>query len=169
MLAAGRRSEVTPGKQCLPSEERPVYWVLIYEYREFFPICLFFFFKFVSSFGLELVKSSYVNFLRLLETSSHTASQRSFLRWSQYSTLAQRSRSHGIFSFHLYLSYLQLGECRRACRSLRSPWVLQLITADIPWDDFLMVSTLSRSEAGWTYWGSPLFLCPAPISTVAWL
>lgn len=70
-----------------------------------------FFFKFVSSVGLELVKSSYVNVLRLLETSSRTASQRSFLRWSQYLTLAQRSRSHGIFSFYLYLSYLQLGDC----------------------------------------------------------
>lgn len=112
MLAAGRLSEVKPGKQCLPSEERPVYWVLNYEYWEFFShLFIHFFFKFVSSVGLELVKSSYVNVLRLLETSSRTASQRSFLRWSQYLTLAQRSRSHGIFSFYLYLSYLQLGDC----------------------------------------------------------
>lgn len=68
--------------------------------ENFFPICLYIlFFKFVSLAGLELGKSSYLNFLRLLETSSGTASQHYFLRWSQYLTLAQRSRSHGIFSF----------------------------------------------------------------------
>lgn len=165
MLAAGRLASRPWGggarggrlpavSQCLPSEERPVCWVLIYEECEIFPF-LYSFYCFICFFSWPWAcknPTTSASWGLVLETSSQIASLYDFLRpkvWKPPESLA--------FAVSLLFEFRGMYVC--AYLSLHRPFGHGWYSLT----GVLIVSTLSQEEAGWRCWVFLLPLCPAPL------